>query len=94
MDRLHRTGSAASENMAVIGHVFNTVIQIIRQKREAGKEPSNALFIADIVPAMPAYRSEEIKAALNALCKQRFLRYGRTMNDVYFILAEENNADI
>lgn len=65
-------------------HVFATIQDIVTRKR--GKiHPVVALYGKDLCPALKDYPSKEVSQALNELCKEKRIRWNRTINDTYFI---------
>lgn len=65
-------------------HVFATIQDIVNRK-EGRVVPAVALYGKDLCPALSGYPVKEVSAALNALCAEKRIRWGRTMNDTYFI---------
>lgn len=69
---------------AVKEHVFATIQDVVGRKK--GKiHPAHALYGADLCPLLADYPATDVSAALNALCLEKRIRWGNTMNDKYFI---------
>lgn len=77
--------------------LWRTVLQVVSNKRTRNHttirgrqvriEPEQALLVGEI---LPLYRgiapAEEVRRGLRMLTSQGYLRWGRTMNDVYFVI--------
>lgn len=58
-------------------HTYNTIYEIVRDKKSAHIEPHHALFIAEIMPDIGTeYSRMEVKESINELCRDNMLKYG------------------
>lgn len=65
-------------------HVFATIQNIMNEKR-GKRSPVVALYGKDLCPALSDYPAKEVSAALNKLCAEKRIRWGNTINDIYFL---------
>lgn len=66
-------------------HTYNTIYEIVRDKKLAHIEPHHALFVAEILPALGIeYSRPEVEASIDELCGDNMLEYGITGFDWHF----------
>lgn len=63
--------------------ILSVIKKITESKTKERRHPSFALF-TEICREVKVLNNEEIKKALNALCKTTKIKYGQTINDTYF----------
>lgn len=76
--------------------LYTTILQIRTHKRSRVHPstrgikmnviaPDHALWVADILPIYAGRETtDNLKTAINSLCKQGHLKFGKTINDTYF----------
>ena len=65
--------------------IYASISQICARKSAHAIKPDYALWRGDILPIYSRHVAlDELKSAVRSLCKQGVLRFGNTINDVYF----------
>lgn len=65
-----------------MNRTLSVIIAIQKEKEGAKRFPTFALFRE--IARKSSLSADELKKELNVLCREKKLRHGRTINDIYF----------